>query len=347
MNKKFTILLVYLLIFCQCAFSQQLPVDKAQFFKEEGILNVTIETYWTRLIKQKFIRGKQYAALFTVCLPDSTKISEGVYLSVRGKFRREYCNLPPLKLSFIKVDSAVAKRLQSFKLVSACGFSNIHEQYLFKEYLTYKIYNLLTPKSFMVKLLNIQFKDSSQKNKSFIKHAFLVENLKDLANRNNCKEWKGSKQNTEATNRAQMTLVAIFQYMIGNTDWSVKAMHNIKLITPTGEAYPKPFAIPYDFDYAGLVDTDYAIPDPLLNTVSVKQRVYRGFIRSMEELNEVLSLFKNQKDNIYNLINTFELLTPASKRGMINYLDDFYDSIKNPKNVRSIFIDNARTLNSI
>jgi hypothetical protein len=135
--------------------------------------------------------------------------------------------------------------------------------------------------------------------------------------------------------------------MIGNTDWSVKAMHNIKLIESVIEVKAKPYAVPYDFDYAGLVNTDYAIPDPLLNTTNVKERVYRGFARSMEELNDVLTLFKNKKEAIYYLINSFDQLTPASKKGMINYLEEFYDEIKDARNIQSIFIDNARTANSI
>jgi hypothetical protein len=75
--------------------------------------------------------------------------------------------------------------------------------------------------------------------------------------------------------------------------------------------------------------------------------VYRGFARTMEEINEVLSLFKLQKENIYNLINSFEQLTPANKKSMITYLEEFFDSIKNAREVKSIFIDNARTENSI
>jgi hypothetical protein len=347
MKNALILLLLYFLVNSQPVFCQFLPINKVQFFKDESMLNVTIETYWSKIVKQKFNRGKLYAGRFISHLSDSTNINEHINLSVRGHFRREFCYMPPLKLSFIKTDSSVMYPLQSIKLVNACGFSSIADQFLIKEYVTYKIYNLLTEKSLRVRLLNLQYKDSSQKKKAFIKPAFLIEDIKELANRNDCKEWKGEKLNTEATNRSQMTLVAIFQYMIGNTDWSVRAMHNIKLIQPIIDSKAKPFAVPYDFDYAGLVNTDYAIPDPLLNTVSVTQRVYRGFARTMDELNEVLSLFKNQKERIFNLINSLELLTPASKIGMIKYLEEFYDTIKNPRDVQSIFIENARTLNSI
>ena len=347
MKKALIILLLYLLAFSHPVYCQLLPINSVQFFKEESILNVTIETYWTRLTKQKFNTGKIYAARFVTYLRDSPVINEGITIKVRGHFRREYCYMPPLKLSFIKSDSSVMYPLQSLKLVNTCGFSSSANQFLIKEYIAYRIYNLLTEKSFRVRLLNLQYKDSSQKKKPVIKPAFLIEDVKELANRNDCKEWKGEKQNTEATHRSQMTLVAIFQYMIGNTDWSVKAMHNIKLVQSLSNAKAKPFAIPYDFDYAGLVNTDYAIPDPLLNTASVKQRVYRGFERTMDELNEVLDLFKKQQEKIYNLINSFEQLTPASKKGMIIYLDGFYETIKDARKVQSIFIYNARTPNSI
>jgi hypothetical protein len=318
MRNALIMLLLYFLAFHQPVYSQPLPINKVQFFKDESVLNVTIETYWTRLVKQKYDTSKVYPARFISHLPDSTIINEGILLKVRGHFRREYCYMPPLKLSYKKTDSSVMYPLQSLKLVNTCGFNSGNDQFLIKEYIAYKIYNLLTEKSFRVRLLNLQYKDSSQKKNAFTKPAFFIEDIKELANRNACKEWKGEKLNTEATHRSQMTLVAIFQYMIGNTDWSVRALHNIKLMQPISDAKSKPFAVPYDFDYAGLVNTDYAIPDPLLNTVSVKERVYRGFARTMDELNEVLSQFKNQKEKIFNLINACEQLTPASKKGMIN-----------------------------
>jgi hypothetical protein len=101
--------------------------------------------------------------------------------------------------------------------------------------------------------------------------------------------------------------------------------------------------IPYDFDYSGFVNTDYAIPDEKLPIQTVRERLYRGFPRTMEELNDVLAIFKKQKRAIYDLINNFNLLTSKNKKDMINYLDDFFTVINKPDQVSDIFIRNART----
>ena len=146
----------------------------------------------------------------------------------------------------------------------------------------------------------------------------------------------------EVTDRSQMTIAALFEYMIGNTDWSVAAGHNFKLIQPRDDNYARPFAVPYDFDYSGLVNAEYAVPDQWLNIENVQQRMYRGFPRSMDELNDALGIFKQQKENIYALINNFSLLTSSSKKEMISYLEEFYKIIDNPNLVKSKFSDNAR-----
>jgi hypothetical protein len=149
-----------------------------------------------------------------------------------------------------------------------------------------------------------------------------MEDLKDLAKRNNCREWTGGKVVTEASERNQMTMVALFEFMIGNTDWSVTGQHNIKLIQSSSDSVSRPYAIPYDFDYSGLVNTDYAIPDPLLEKDNVRQKVYRGYPRTIEELNKVPDIFKQQKENIYALINHFDALSQGNKN-MISYLKNF------------------------
>ena len=81
----------------------------------------------------------------------------------------------------------------------------------------------------------------------------------------------------------------------------------------------------------------------MFNNTSVTERVYRGYPRSMEEIDEALIVFNAQKENIYSMINNFDLLSSRNKKTMIDYLDDFYKLITNPKKVKSTFIKNART----
>jgi hypothetical protein len=122
----------------------------------------------------------------------------------------------------------------------------------------------------------------------------------------------------------------------------VPANHNTKLIIPKADSTHRPYVVPYDFDYSGFVNTDYAVPDHNLPIESVRDRLYRGFARSMEELNDVLLIFNTKKKAIYDVVNNFNLLTARSKKEMTGYLDEFYSTINSPDQVRQIFITNAR-----
>ena len=150
------------------------------------------------------------------------------------------------------------------------------------------------------------------------------------------------KVNTEQTNRAQATLVGLFQYMIGNTDWAVPLNRNVKLLLDKTDSLSAPYIVPYDFDYCGLVNADYAVPVPELEIASVRDRLYRGFPRTMEELQATLQLFRDKKNAIYSLITNMEALSDYHRDDMIQYLDGFFLTINNEKKVKQIFIDHAR-----
>ena len=306
------------------------------------VINCTITVDMSKLFKHSK-HGDLFYGNFSSALPDGTIVSDPVQLEIRGHFRQDYCYVPPIKLKFNYKDSASLAYLKSLKLVSECKVSPDHEQLLLKEYLIYKIYNLLTNRGFHARLLNLTFQDSTGKKKPFTEHAFLLEDIADVAKRNDCMVWKGKKLNTEATDRKQMTMVALFEYMIGNTDWAVSVEHNIRLIVPAKDTSIKPFAVPYDFDYSGLVNTYYAIPDERLEIENVTTRLYRGFPRTMPELEQALDTFKLMKKDIYALINNFSLLNAKNKQSMTGYLDGFYTEINNPVIVQNIFIEHART----
>lgn len=326
---------------CKVLYGQSLLIDKAQFFNDTSVLNATITTNMGKLLREKKA-GYQMQATFTSILTDGTAVNDSVLLEIRGHFRKDYCYLPPLKVDFKYQKSSILHKLGSLKLVSECNVSNIFDQYLLKEFLVYKMYNLITDMSFRVRLLNLNLAESGGKRKPINEHAFLLEDIKEVARRNSCIDWEKANLFEEDTQRDQMTLVAIFEYMIGNTDWGVPANHNTRLIVPEADSLGRPFVIPYDFDYSGLVSTGYGVPDEKLSIESVQQRLYRGFPRTMEELNKALDIFKQQKEKIYGLIKNFELLTPRSKKEMIGYLDSFFEQINKPDQVKYFFIKNAR-----
>lgn len=340
--KAFLSGLLFLVSSFQLVYSQPPAIDKVQFFNDTSMLTATITTNMGNLFSKRNRTGFTFPATFTSKLSDGINVNDQIVLELRGHMRKEYCYIPPIKVIFKSNKSSVMRSLKSLKLVNECKLNNVYDQYLLKEFMVYKIYNLLTDMSFHVRLLHLDLQDSSGKKKTITEHAFLLEDIKEVAKRNDCKEWEKSRVSTEATNRKQMTLVAIFEYMIGNTDWAVSVDHNTKLIVSEKDSIARPYVVPYDFDYSGLVNTEYAVPDEKLELENVRQRLYRGFPRTLLEVNEALDIFKEKKEKIYALINNFDLLTSNSKKEMIYYLDGFYDSIKKTEDVKSTFIDNAR-----
>ena len=335
------IMLLYL-VTVNLAVCGQSAFDSVQFFINETPLNVTLSTDLSNLLSGK-IKDDYQKAVFTCKLPDSSSLSEEIRLNARGHMRRSICSMPPIRLSFRNPTSPKLSSLNTLKLVNSCKSGAFNYQLLLKEYLIYKMYNLLTENSFRVRLLNVTYEDNKGKKKPFTQYAFFVENVDAMAKRNKRKEGNNIKVSSNDIDRAQMTLVDIFEYMIGNTDWSVPNNHNIKLLISKKDSTAKPYAVPYDFDFSGLVNADYAAPDPMMEIENVVERRYRGFPRTMSELQPVLQLYNQRKDKIYALINNFELLESRNKKEIISYLDDFYKTINSPKDVKYTFIENARS----
>jgi hypothetical protein len=316
-------------------------VDSVRFFNEDGIIELTLTTDITKLKNEK---GEDMFQQATIRLrfPDSSAIEEPVTIAPRGHFRREYCNIPPIMVDFSSASSPRLSPLGKLKLVIGCGKNGNDEQLLLKEYLVYKIYNLLEDKSFRVRLLKVNYVDTRNREKPFSQYAFLIEDDKDMAARNNCIKKPKANIATENTDRKLMTMVGVFEYMISNGDWSVPNNHNIRLLYDKKNAGALPYPVPYDFDHSGFVNADYATPNELLGTETVKERVYRGFPREMAELQLCFTIYRNKKNSILALINNFTLLPSRTRKELVDYLEEFYDTINNNREVDYIFNKNAR-----
>jgi hypothetical protein len=322
--------------------AQSLPINRQLFFSDDRVIEVTLTTDIKRLITHKNMSTWQPAGI-TMQFPDNSVINEDISLQPRGIYRKENCDMASLMLNFKNPAAPKLSPLKQLKLVGGCSRSEDDEKLLLKEYLAYKIYNFISAMSFKVRLLHINYKDSKQKARSYSQYAFLIEDIKDLAARNNCVEKKSQVYGLDAADRQQFNIVCIFQYMIGNTDWSVRQYHNIKLIVPKNDTLARPYVIPYDFDYAGLVDAPYAVPNTGLDITSVRERLYRGFARTMDELQANLNIFKEKKDVIMFYLTGFPLLNAKVRRDITRYIEGFYKIIDDKNSVRSAFITNART----
>jgi hypothetical protein len=333
--------IVFLLLANSNRIIAQIAVDSIKFFKDEGLIDLTLNTDIKKLQTEKKLNIYQDASV-VMRLPDSNVVSESIQLCARGHFRRENCTVPPILLNFRNPTSPKLYKLGKLKLVIGCGTSSDDEQLILKEYLIYKIYNLLEEKSFRTRLLKVNYQDSRGKMKPFSQYAFLIEDDADLAKRNGCIKKDNQQWQTESTDRSTMTMVAVFQYMISNGDWSVPNNHNTRLIFEKANKGALPYVVPYDFDHSGFVNASYALPNELLGTETVTERVYRGFPRTMEELQATFEIYRKKKEDITNLVMNFTLLKERTRKEIVSYLNEFYKTINDKKQVQSIFIDNAR-----
>jgi hypothetical protein len=260
----------------------------------------------------------------------------------------ENCTNPPLKLNLPKKHVKL-KQFQEFdkmKMVVDCRSTKTYEQYLLGEYLVYKTYNILTPYSFRVRLIKVNYIDSgAKKQKPNIAYAFLIENQEELARRMDgmVLDRQGLSPNMMQTETT--VLMDVFQYMIGNTDWDIPGLHNMKLVKMNEFSEPNPYPIPYDFDYSGIINTSYAIPHESLPIKSVRDRLFRGICHTEEEYEQTFKLFREKRDAIYQVYQNFELIDEFYKKQIIDYLDSFYDIINSPARAKREIIKGCRQAN--
>jgi hypothetical protein len=319
--------------------TQTVDLNRILFFAEDKPVEFTLSTDFKKILSERK-KGVYQPGTATLHLSETESITDNIRLYARGEFRRKECNMPGLMLNFKNSPEGKLSPLKKMKLVCGCTSNEYGEQLLLMEYLIYKMYSQLTDMSFQVRLAKINYKDTRERMKPYTQYAFLLEDVDDMAERNKCKEVENIVFNTEQTNRQQMTLVALFQYMIGNTDWAVPNYHNIKLMRH--DSISVPYVVPYDFDFAGAINARYAAPVPELGIQSVTERLYRGFPRNMGELQLALDIFRKQKENLLSLVKNFALLHKRERDVFYRYVDEFYKIIEDKKDVQHIFIDGAR-----
>jgi hypothetical protein len=129
--------------------------------------------------------------------------------------------------------------------------------------------------------------------------------------------------------------MSVFQYLIGNTDWSVWALHNVVLLREDNTALP--VVVPYDFDWCGLVGAPYAKPAEHLPIASVTERLYRGYCRPDADLQPVLEEFRLRRDEIYQTCRDVPFLKEKELGQVIKYIDQFYKVLDNPRAIELEF----------
>jgi hypothetical protein len=210
------------------------------------------------------------------------------------------------------------------KIVTNCKNTEGFDDYLLKEYLCYKIYNIISPVSFGTRLIKMTYVDTGRKNKVTEGWAFMIEPEEMMAERNDALVVENDKLSMRLIKPGQLDVVALFMYMIGNADFSVTGRHNIKILGMPGYGTEGYTVVPYDFDYSGFVNASYAVPGENLGISSVRERYYLGLCRSDEVFVEAIEHIYQYREQILQVVNDFKYLKEKDKREVLDYLEEYF-----------------------
>jgi len=301
-----------------------------RLFTDENVLQLKLSANYKSVQKDRSDNPAYHPARLSYMTDDGVQVSIPVKIKARGNFRkdRSNCIFPPLWVNFPKHhddSTGLFMNQQKLKLVTHCQ----GDQYVIREWLVYKLYNVLTEKSFRARLVKVDYIDSSAKLKVDSHYGILLEDENEMAARNGAIVLKRMMVPPQATDHEEYLKMTVFQYLIGNTDWSIPYLHNIRLISP--DSTKVPFTVPYDFDHAGIVNAPYAVPAELLEIPSVRTRLYRGYCLPYTDFDETVKVYDQLKEKIYNVYTDCSLLPAKYVKETTGYLDDFYAVINNQK----------------
>ena len=235
-----------------------------RLFRTDSVLTVTVSANLGPLLKERdSLELVKHPALFSYTGDDGKPVDIAVRLRARGHFRRQArnCDFPPL---WLEVKSADAKKtvlagLNKLKITTTCRPKSAeYEQYILQEYAVYRAYAALTDASFRTRLLRITYRDSAGKVAPVTTWGFFIEDVDDVAIKLQSKQVTSTGAHFDDLEPGPLALLSMFEYFIGNTDWSIGALHNVALMQDsTARVTP----VAFDFDWTGAVNARYAFPD--------------------------------------------------------------------------------------
>ncbi len=267
-------------------------------------------------------------------------VSFPVQLGSRGNLRlnSHTCSMVPLRVEFTKKDvkGSVFDGQSALKLVTHCQNDAEFEQHVLVEYLAYRIGNLFTPLSYRVRLAKATYVDSGKRKSLGTRYAVLIEGDDDVARRNGGRIIPLPNQVFRLLDQDALMVMSLTQFMLGNTDYSIITLHNVRLMQPP-EGPLRTFA--YDFDLSGLVDAPYAIPPRALGIATVRDRYYRGPCLTVEQLEPWLAKFRGRQSEVMALVDEVPGLDAQHRRDGRDFLGDFFSIVNSGSRTKRLLVD--------
>ena len=324
---------------------QDEPQDGTKIlFSSDLVLEMELHVAWDSLLADLGDDPGYHDGRLVYLDSSGSRIEIMAKARARGNFRKnpDNCDFPPLKLKFKKdeVEGTVFEGLKDIKMVTHCQ-DDIpeYEQYVLQEYLIYKTYNLYTTLSFETRLVRMHYIDLSGAGDTLTRFAFFLENPEDMASRNHGELLEFDSAPADKLDQDQLALMALFNYMIINTDYSIPIMHNVVLVS--SNYFEPPLPVPYDFDWSGLINIPYDSPYVAYKK-GPPERVYKGPCLKMKELEEILYEMESKRTEVFSLFVEFPYLDNEKKSRNIQDLHLFYIMAGNRQLIRDAFIKGCK-----
>ena len=321
--------------------SAQKPIKSDLLYKDQTPLSIKLN-YSNKEVNAK-TDDSAYIKTNMEFLHEEKWSSIELRIRARGNFRRSECYFPPIKMKIKKdqYNETLFDGNKSMKLVLPCKLEPENNDNILQEFIAYKIYEQISPYHFKTRRVDIDFNEiRGKKTKNFKLKGFLIEDDKRVAKRH---EGKVFERYIHPMTMQHLTSVqnAFFQYLLGNTDFSVAYQHNGKLLYVDKKIIP----LPYDFDMTGWVNPSYATVNSTLGISSVQDRVYRGFKRDQEYFDQVREQFIDKKSQLMQIVSSFEneFSNPKEYENMFDFMEDFFEVLESDSNFEKAIVSKART----
>ncbi len=309
-------------------------VQVPDFFESDELLKATLKYDITSFIKNK-TKGEYIDAELQVFYDENNPVIKNIRIKARGNFRRGQCTFPPLFLNFKtdRPDNPMYEDVKKVKIVTHCSASKESEANVLREFLAYKLYNIITDRSFRVRLLDITYIDTGKKQKNYQAYGFSIEPAEIVAKRNNGILVESPAISGRNLVEEDADRVSMFRYLISDTDWRIKSGHNTKFMKSLTDVTDKVITLPYDFDFSGFVGASYTFPQEWSNAESIYDRDYLGYCRNNDEsYQKIIDLYLSKEKEVMQAIADFKYLSEKDKKEVEKFTADFFEEIKDSKN---------------
>ena len=286
---------------------------------------------------------KEYWGMVEMVDANGAEQKYPVQLRTRGHYRlaNRNCSFVPLRLDFKKgeMKGTVFDGQDKLKLVTHCNSNAMYDEYMVREYLTYKVHNLITPRSYRARLVKVTYVDSATNKPLETRNGVFLEHEDDVAKRMEGEIVEIRRALFDDVDQKQILELAIFAAFVGHVDWSLAALHNVRLVQQRGGNL---MPVLYDMDFTGLVGTRYSTPDPRLGIRTVRDRLYRGPCKDPSELGELLAPYRSNKDAILKLYDDTPGLDGRYRNDTKAWLNQWFRMLDTPRDVKFMFKDNCK-----